>query len=130
MRKRILCLLTAAASLWLCACSSGTSTTETERPTETAEPAVTTENATEIAPVSEFPAVELSRDWGTDEAFNTYVSNTVISTGSNKFIAEANNITYRAWIPVEEYGTFDYCFYFSNTVDSTRHTFRLRDRNL
>ena len=114
MRKRFLCLLTAAASLWLCACSAA------EDPSgSTAETSAPTEAATEAAPVSEFPAVELSKSWDYDENFETYVSNTVISTGSNKFIAEANNVTYRAWIPVEEYGTFDYRFYFSNTVDST-----------
>lgn len=115
MRKRIFCLLTAAASLWLSACGTN-ETAESDIPS-TETPA--SESVTEAAPVSEFPAAELSKTWETDENFETYVSNTVIATGSNKFIAEANNITYRAWIPVEKYGTFDYCFYFSNTVDST-----------
>lgn len=51
--------------------------------------------------------------------FATYVSNTVIATGNNKSVAAADGITYRAFLPVEAYGTFEYCFYFSNTVDST-----------
>lgn len=51
--------------------------------------------------------------------FDTYVSNTVVATGSNTAIKNAEHITYRAWLPVEAAGEFDYCFYFSNTVDST-----------
>lgn len=51
--------------------------------------------------------------------FDQYVSNTVIATGNNKCIDEANGVTYRGYFPLEAYGTFDYSFYFSNTVDST-----------
>lgn len=51
--------------------------------------------------------------------FDTYVSNTVVATGNNTVIQNAEHVTYRAWIPVEVAGQFDYCFYFSNTVDST-----------
>ena len=51
--------------------------------------------------------------------FDTYVSNTVISTGCNTIIKNAESVTYRAWFPVEAAGSFDYRFYFSNTVDST-----------
>lgn len=42
--------------------------------------------------------------------YTTYVSNTVISTGNNFYIEEAENITYRAYLPVEEYGAkfFDF----------------------
>ena len=50
---------------------------------------------------------------------DTYVSNTVISTGSNTVIKNAEHVTYRAWFPVEAAGEYDYRFYFSNTVDST-----------
>lgn len=53
------------------------------------------------------------------ENFDTYVSNTVVSTGNNAVIRNAEHVTYRAWIPVEEAGKLDYCFYFSNTIDST-----------
>lgn len=51
--------------------------------------------------------------------FDDYPSNTVISSGSNTIVQEADNVTYRAYFPVEEYGTLPYRFYFSNTVDST-----------
>lgn len=51
--------------------------------------------------------------------FDDYVSNTVISTGNNTIVKEAKEITYRAYFLPEEYGQFSYCFYFSNTVDST-----------
>ncbi len=51
--------------------------------------------------------------------FTTYVSNTVVSTGNNFYIEKAENITYRAYLPVEEYGELEYKFFFSNMVDST-----------
>lgn len=51
--------------------------------------------------------------------FDTYVSNTVIASGSNTAVMDVNNVTYRAWIPVEAAGEFEYCFYFSNLIDST-----------
>lgn len=55
----------------------------------------------------------------TSPEFEKYVSNTYISTSNNKKISEAKEVTYRAYLPVEAYGEFEYCFYFSNTVDST-----------
>lgn len=55
----------------------------------------------------------------TDAQFDTYTSNTYLSTGNNGFVRSADGITYRAYIPVEQYGELEYCFYFSNTVDST-----------
>lgn len=51
--------------------------------------------------------------------FDEYASNTVIATGNNNLIQEAENVTYRAYFPLEEYGELEYKFYFSNTVDST-----------
>ena len=42
-----------------------------------------------------------------------------MATGNNKTIDSAEHVTYRAWLPVEAAGSFEYCFYFSNTVDST-----------
>ena len=54
-----------------------------------------------------------------DSNFDKYISNTVISTGNNYMVDEAKKITYRAYFPIEEYGNLEYCFYFSNTVDST-----------
>ncbi len=146
--KKILCLLTATSLLCLSACGgknesssekaestlvpestsalTETSVTDGTDATDEADAsAETTETPTDAEPdtqagfVSEFPALELSQNWEYDENFRTYVSNTVVATGNNKSLDEVNNVTYRAWVPVEEYGNFDYCFYFSNTVDST-----------
>lgn len=108
MRKRIFGLITASVVLALCGCTGGT-----------ADMSVTSEPSTEAAFISEFPALELAESWEHDPMFDTYVSNTVIATGSNKYIREVRNVTYRAWLPVEEYGEFEYAFYFSNTEDST-----------
>lgn len=94
-RKQILALLTTAA-LTIAFAGCGTSNTPTE------ESAETTSTADQ----------ELS-------LLDTYVSNTVISTGSNTVIKNAEHVTYRAWFPVEAAGEYDYRFYFSNTVDST-----------
>ncbi len=113
MRKRIFSLIAAAAMLALCSCGQQTDVIQSS------DEETTSVSTAETTPASEFPAIELSKNWDMDPMFETYVSNTVIATGSNKFISEANNITYRAWIPVEEYGSFEYAFYFSNTVDST-----------
>lgn len=54
-----------------------------------------------------------------DSQFGEYVSNTYIATGNNHIVENADSVTYRAYFPVEEYGELEYCFYFSNTVDST-----------
>lgn len=51
--------------------------------------------------------------------FTTYVSNTVVSTGNNFYIDKAENVTYRAYLPVEQYGELEYKFFFTNMVDST-----------
>ena len=54
-----------------------------------------------------------------DSNFDVYVSNTYVSTGNNYMINKCSGKTYRAYLPVEEYGELEYAFYFSNTVDST-----------
>lgn len=54
-----------------------------------------------------------------DSPFGEYVSNTYIATGNNNLIESAEHVTYRAYFPVEKYGELEYCFYFSNMVDST-----------
>lgn len=54
-----------------------------------------------------------------DSNFDKYISNTVVATGNNYMVDSAEKATYRAYFPVEEYGNLEYCFYFSNTVDST-----------
>ena len=103
--EQILALLTTAA-LTIAFAGCGTSSTPTE------ESAETTSTADQ----------ELS-------LLDTYVSNTVISTGSNTVIKNAEHVTYRAWFPVEAAGEYDYRFYFSNTVDSTRGEGRERYAN-
>ena len=55
----------------------------------------------------------------TDQNFETYVSNTYVATGNNYMIGSVDNKAYRVYLPVEESGELEYCFYFSNTVDST-----------
>ncbi|WP_124100801.1 SGNH/GDSL hydrolase family protein [Ruminococcus sp. Marseille-P6503] len=54
-----------------------------------------------------------------DAGFDKYISNTPVATGNNYVVKSADKITYRAYFPAEEYGKLEYCFYFSNTVDST-----------
>ncbi len=51
--------------------------------------------------------------------FEQYTSNTWIATGNNQVVNAADTVTYRAYFPVEATGSHEYCFYFSNTVDST-----------
>lgn len=51
--------------------------------------------------------------------FSKYVSNTYAASGNNSLVENAESVTYRAYFPVEEYGGLEYCFYFSNMVDST-----------
>ncbi|MBQ8922113.1 MAG: SGNH/GDSL hydrolase family protein [Oscillospiraceae bacterium] len=51
--------------------------------------------------------------------FDKYVSNTFISTGCNQVVHAPEGMSYRAYLPVEAAGEFEYCFYFSNAVDST-----------
>lgn len=65
----------------------------------------------------EKPAVESCKV--ESENFEIYTSNTYLSTGNNGRVKSADNVTYRAYIPVEEYGELEYCFYFSNITDST-----------
>ncbi|MBR2304779.1 MAG: hypothetical protein IJ871_06535, partial [Ruminococcus sp.] len=55
----------------------------------------------------------------TDKNFETYVSNTYVATGNNYIVKSVDNKAYRVYLPVEEAGELEYCFYFSNTVDST-----------
>ncbi len=85
----------------------------TETATEETTMSVAEETTTETVAVVPEKEPEVETD------FDKYVSNTFISTGNNMFIEEANGVTYRAYLPAEVYGTYEYKFYFSNTVDST-----------
>lgn len=50
--------------------------------------------------------------------FDGWASNTVISTGAN-YMLDSDSLTFRTYLPAEESGELEYCFYVSNTVDST-----------
>ena len=54
-----------------------------------------------------------------DTPFAIYLSNTFIATGNNTVAKPEGTVSYRAYLPVEQSGELEYCFYFSNTVDST-----------
>lgn len=96
-KKRFLAALLAAAMVVLPACGSDAS----ESASDTSSSSVAEPQVADV------------------EKFDTYVSNTVVATGNNTTVSAAESVTYRAWIPVEQAGEFSYCFYFSNTVDST-----------
>ncbi len=53
--------------------------------------------------------------------FLTYQSNTFVPTGNHSALFSKNVVTktFRGVFPVQQYGKLDYCFYFSNNVDST-----------
>lgn len=51
--------------------------------------------------------------------FAVYPSNTYIATGNNYCISVPETVSYSAYLPVEAAGEYEYCFYFSNTCDST-----------
>ena len=90
MKKRIFALCTAALLLFGCG-ASGSSDTDITAPEPTAD----------------------------SSQFAVYPSNTYIATGNNYCITAADAVSYRAYLPVETPGALEYCFYFSNTVDST-----------
>lgn len=91
MKKRIISAA-AAALLLLPSTACGTATESS-----TAEPVIPADNT----------------------PFAEYLSNTWISTGNNSAVSAPEGMRYRAYLPVEAAGEFDYCFYFSNAVDST-----------
>ncbi len=121
--KSILAVFSAIAVIFTAGCQNTATTSgnvsqnessTTEKPDESNKE--TSSEATTESSVSETKKPEENKPQHvTDE----YLSNTYIATGSNFIVKEAENITYRAYLPVEEYGELEYCFYFSNTVDST-----------
>ena len=93
MKKIISILLAGLMALSLCSCKSNTDSSSSA-----SEP------------------VKVKNE---DSNFDKYISNTAIATGNNYIVENADKAVYRAYFPVEEYGNLEYCFYFSNTVDST-----------
>lgn len=108
-----------------CSQSAGTSSNFTESSVTDSESVQSGEEKNDSSDV----VSENSKDEASDESsdtekqpltdFDKYVSNTCIATGNNYYLEESENITYRAYFPVEQYGELEYRFYFSNTVDST-----------
>ena len=105
MKKRISIMLCCMMFL-MTACSGNVPETSQEAP-ET-QPEAVTEIQTETVLTEKQPNI-----------FDGYASNTVISTGNNYMTDAKGGVTFRTYFPVEESGTLEYQFYFSNTVDST-----------
>lgn len=115
--KRFLAFLTAlSAAICCCACGSGNDEESSSSASQTSQ---TEESQADSQDSQEEPLPEVESIKLDDENFAVYSSNTYVSTGNNGVIKKATNVTYRAYLPVEEYGELEYCFYFSNTVDST-----------
>lgn len=121
MKKLIATIMALSLTIMLCSCSSSTNdedSAELSTTTSTKESSIDTtiEDTTETQEVT---TTQNSIVPLTDSQFNEYVSNTFISTGNNYVVESADGITYRAYFPIEQFGELDYCFYFSNSVDST-----------
>lgn len=120
--KSLTALLLALSICAVTACSSQSA--DNSSATESASATESSTNSTTASGASSETSSKESSDTSTKPEkpvtdFTTYVSNTVVSTGNNFYIEKAENITYRAYLPVEEYGELEYKFFFTNTVDST-----------
>lgn len=120
--KSLTALLLALSICAVTACSSQPA--DSSSATESASATESSTDSTTASGASSETSSEKSSDISTKPEkpvtdFTTYVSNTVVSTGNNFYIEKAENITYRAYLPVEEYGELEYKFFFTNTVDST-----------
>lgn len=120
--KSLAALLLALSICAVTACSS-----QSANSSSATESASATESSTDSSTASDTSS-ETSSEESSDTStkpekpvtdFTTYVSNTVVSTGNNFYIEKAENITYRAYLPVEQYGELKYKFFFTNMVDST-----------
>ena len=104
------------------ACSSqptdNSSVTESTSATESSSDSTATSDTSSEASTEESSETSSKPEKPVTD-FTTYVSNTVVSTGNNFYIEKVENITYRAYLPVEQYGELEYKFFFNNMVDST-----------
>lgn len=118
MKKILISLVTLTVATFMCSCSSSSDGVEQ---TSTNDTTIATQDNTieEIETQEEVTTLQKTIVPLTDTQFNEYFSNTFIATGNNYVVESADKITYRAYFPIEEYGNLEYCFYFSNTVDST-----------
>lgn len=120
--KSLTALLLALSICAVTACSSQSANSSSA--TESASATESSTDSTTASDTSSKTSSEESSDTSTKPEkpvtdFTTYVSNTVVSTGNNFYIEKAENITYRAYLPVEQYGELEYKFFFTNMVDST-----------
>lgn len=120
--KSLTALLLALSICAVTACSS--QSPDNSSATESASATESSTDSTTASGTSSETSSEESSDTSTKPEkpvtdFTTYVSNTVVSTGNNFYIEKAENITYRAYLPVEQYGELEYKFFFTNMVDST-----------
>lgn len=120
--KSLTALLLALSICAVTACSSQSA--DSSSATESASATESSTDSTTASGTSSETSLKESSDTSTKPEkpvtdFTTYVSNTVVSTGNNFYIEKAENITYRAYLPVEQYGELEYKFFFTNTVDST-----------
>lgn len=120
--KSLTALLLALSICAVTACSSKSA--DNSSATESASATQSSTDSTTASGASSEMSSKESSDTSTKPEkpvtdFTTYVSNTVVSTGNNFYIEKAENITYRAYLPVEEYGELEYKFFFTNMVDST-----------
>lgn len=121
--KSILAVFSAVAVMFTAGCqntattSSSASSNESSTTEQTDESSQ--ESSSEATTESSVPETEKPEENKPQHVTDEYLSNTYIATGNNFIVKEAENVTYRAYFPVEEYGKLEYCFYFSNTVDST-----------
>lgn len=120
--KSLTALLLALSICAVTACSSqsadNSSATESASATESSTDSTTASGASSETSSKESSDTSTKPEKPVTD-FTTYVSNTVVSTGNNFYIEKAENITYRAYLPVEEYGELEYKFFFTNMVDST-----------
>lgn len=120
--KSLAALLLALSICAVTACSSQSANSSSA--TESASATESSTDSKTASDTSSKTSSEESSDTSTKPEkpvtdFTTYVSNTVVSTGNNFYIEKAENITYRAYLPVEQYGELEYKFFFTNMVDST-----------
>ncbi len=123
--KKIKSLAALLLALSICAVTAcGSQSADNSSATESASATESSTDSTTASDTSSETSSEESSDTSTKPEkpvtdFTTYVSNTVVSTGNNFYIEKAENITYRAYLPVEQYGELEYKFFFTNMVDST-----------
>lgn len=123
--SRIGAFLLCGAMLTLSACSDNTvSTPDSAKDSEASSNSVSGEEISSGNEENSSDNKESENSSSPDENkpqtdFDIYLSNTVVSTGNNGFVEKADNVTYRAYFPVEQGGELEYKLYFSNTVDST-----------